>query len=431
MSNFVIKGGSKLFGEVVISGAKNASMPILIASILSDKKTIIQNIPFVDDVTNLLSILTSVGSRVTMLDSGMRESLEIENFEIKCELENQTEMNKIRTSILLLGPLLGRNGYAKLSRPGGCKIGERKIDQHIYAMECLGATVREHDTYIEATTAGKKLRGAEIVFPFVSVGATENAITAAVLAEGKTIIKNAAIEPEIQDLISFLNAIGAKITQLDRTITIDGVSELKPAKYSIMPDRIEAATYAIMAAITNGELVLRNVSLDVFGNILSIMGNLGVDLEEFSDSGTLCVRCRKKQSFVFADNLKLATNPYPEFPTDLQPQVMAMLAVMDGTSEITENIFENRLQHVEYLNKMGANISINGNVATIRGVSDLKGARVLGTDLRASAALVTAALVANGVTIVENIEYIDRGYHNIERNLRNCGVEIERTDAGS
>lgn len=428
MKTLIINGGTKLNGEIAISGAKNSSMKIIIASILSSQPILLHNIPYVSDITTLLQILQSVGTKITLNGNytiNPSKTIELHSPNLTSEITNYALTNKIRTSILLLGPLLARNGYVKIAKPGGCNIGDRKIDLHIMAMKRLGATVIETDNYVEATTNGKKLKGAEIIFPQISVGATENAIMASVIAEGNTTLKNIAIEPEIDDLILFLNKLGGKITKTgERELFIQGVENIGETEHSIVPDRIEAATYAVAAAITNGKIILHHCSIKVFDNIIGIFSNIGIDIKPFVSKdhieGVIITRSAKNLS-----PIEIQTNPYPHFPTDLQPQLMALMAITKGTSIIIENIFEDRMQHVAEFNKLGANIELQGKQAVIRGVEKLYGGTVFGTDLRATAALALCGLVANGTVTIENAFYIDRGYQNFARNLERCGADIK------
>ena len=349
-----ILGGKPLKGEIYIAGAKNASMPIIIASILSSEPCLIHNVPHVSDITNLLRILTSIGTQIT-IDGNHTENpsktILIQSQNLSSEITDYNITKLIRTSVLLLGPLLAKNGYVKLARPGGCNIGDRKINLHIMAMEKLGAVVVETDNYIEAK-APNGLVGTEIEFPFVSVGATENAITASVTAKGVTTLKNVAIEPEIEDLINFLNKLGAKIYKTsERELTIHGVEKLGSTEHSIIQDRIEAATYAIAAAITDGSIILHNCPMSVFEYIHEILESVGVNIQNYNTKGIIVTRSKNGLK-----PIEVETRPYPLFPTDLQPQLMTLLSLTNGQSIITESIFENRLQHVAELRKLGAKI---------------------------------------------------------------------------
>ncbi len=422
-----ITGGKPLIGEISISGAKNASMPIIIASILSKKPCLIHNIPYVSDIVNLLKILRTAGSSITIdgnFNANPSKSISICSEELNSEITDTSITSLIRTSILLLGPMLARNGYVKLARPGGCDIGDRKIDLHIFAMKKLGATVIETEEFIEATTNGKRLKGAEITFPSISVGATENAIMASTIAEGDTILRNIAIEPEIDDLILFLNKLGAKISKTgERELIIQGVPELRTTEHSVIPDRIEAATYAIAAAITNGKIILHNCSIKTFDNIIGVLSSIGVDIKSsLTKEHTELVEASRSPNGLRP--IEVQTNPYPYFPTDLQPQLMTLLCITKGTSIITENIFENRLQHAVELQKLGANIEIQGRKAVIRGVEELHAGTVIASDLRAGAALALAGLFNKETTIIERADYIDRGYQMFLQNIERCGGDI-------
>lgn len=423
-----IRGGNPLVGEVCIGGAKNSSMPVVIASILSKKESIIHNIPHVADLTNLLKILMDVGSSITV-DGNHTENpskaIKIKTEILSSQVVDSNITSQIRTSILLLGPILARNGYVKLTKPGGCDIGERKIDLHLMAMKKLGAVVTETPEFVEATTNGKRLVGTTIVFPIISVGATENAIMASTLAQGTTILQNIAIEPEIDDLINFLNQSGAKITKTgERELTIIGVEELDSANYYIMPDRIEAITYAMLAAITNGEIKMHHCDFTIFGHLINIFKDLGIEIENFiSEDGIKGIVAKRMPAGL--KPIHVETNPYPLFPTDAQPQLMSLLALTSGTSSIVENIFENRLQHAVELKKLGAKVDIHGRKATITGVEKFSGGVVKSSDLRAGAALVMAACACSEDVIIEQAEFIDRGYQTIVKNLTRLGCDIK------
>lgn len=428
MVHLRIKGGNKISGEVLISGAKNSSMPILISSILTKEEVILHNVPYVSDVTNLISLLINLQTRVSLISpSRIGKSVSLTTARLANNVDFSTEASKIRTSVLLMGPSLARNGYFRLFKPGGCNIGERKIDLHVMGMKLLGAEVNETENYIEFTTHGKPLKGNIITFPLVSVGATQNVIMAATLAQGETIIQNAAIEPEIEDLILFLNKMGAKISKIsEREIKIIGVKELFGTEYTIMPDRIEALTYVMIAVATGGnELILKNVSLKYFGDVINTLKTIGVELDDvtlpqYHFGGVLLKPTKELLS------TSVETAPFPGFATDLQPLFMVLMLRANGQSEIVENIFENRFQHIPFLKKMGADIDYIGSKAIIRQTKNLIGSEVEGTDLRACAALAMAGLMAEGETIVRNIESLDRGYYNFVKNIINCGGVLER-----
>jgi UDP-N-acetylglucosamine 1-carboxyvinyltransferase len=423
MKALEIFGGKPLKGEVCISGAKNASMPIIIASILSKKQCTIHNIPHVVDVTNLLKILNGIGTEINISGNHTQnpsKTIILSSEILSSEVVDFSVTSQIRTSVLLLGPILARNGYVKLAKPGGCDIGDRKIDLHLMAMEKLGAKITETNDYIEARA--KKLIGCEIEFPMISVGATENTIMASVLAEGKTVLKNIAIEPEIDDLVNFLNTIGAKITKTGvRELTINGVKELSSGEYSVMPDRIEATTYAMLAALTDGEIVLKHCPFSVFNYIHETMQSVGVDIKPMESDLESVITSRSKFGL---RPIEIETNPYPLFATDFQPQLMTLLSLTAGQSIIIENIFENRLRHAVELQKLGANIVIDGRKAIIKGVKSLHGGTVSSTDLRAGVALLMAALACSEKVVVERAQYIDRGYQMIVKNIERLGGNI-------
>lgn len=428
MSSIKIIGGNKIKGEVLISGAKNSSMPIIIASILTNEQSILSNVPYVSDVTTLISLLTGAGSHITVIgEGGISKSLKIQTKNLNFDGEISLEASKIRASILLVGPALARNGHVKLLKPGGCNIGERKIDIHISGMKALGAEIIENNNYLELTTNGKKLKGAVIEMPSVSVGATENLLMAASLAEGETILKNVAIEPEIMDLIDFLNKMGAKITQEgERIFKIIGVDSLSGVSHEIIPDRIEGLTYGMLACATGGEVVLKNISRKYLGGGFEEIEKCGIAFEDLpSDYKFGSVRCYLKTGKI--NPISIETGAFPGFATDLQPQLSVLMLLAGGTSKITENIFENRFQHITYLEKMGANIAFeDSKTIVIHNSSELNGSVVEGTDLRACAALIMVGLIAKGETILRNAESVDRGYYHFVKNIANCGGKISR-----
>ena len=421
MEKISIKGGKPLYGKVKISGSKNSSLAILASCLLTNKKISIYGVPKLTDTFFFLKIITSFGVNIEGLNNFKNTNKFV--LEAKKITNNKAPYNlvrKMRASILVLGPLLARTGRAIVSLPGGCSIGARPVDIHLKSLEKLGAKIFIREGYIYAE-APKGLKGNKIVFPKVSVGATTNVLMAAVLAKGTTEIYNAAKEPEIKDLGLCLKSMGAKIKGLGTNkILIEGVKELKETSYKVMFDRIEAGTYALAVAITGGEIELLGVekkSLTLFINVLETIG----------------VNCiEKKNSLVFKrqsnslNPIDVTTEPYPGFPTDLQAQLMAVMAVSNGTSVITENIFENRFMHAPELIRMGANIKLKGNLAIVNGVKRLKGAEVMATDLRASVSLVLAGLVAEGTTNINRIYHIDRGYQDIVKKLKFCGANISR-----
>ena len=415
MEKLFISGGKPLKGEVKISGAKNSVLPILAASLLSDEDVIIGNVPHLQDVTTTISLLTEMGAIVS-IDEKMKVSINastVKNFYAPYEM-----VKTMRASILVLGPLLAHFGKAKVSLPGGCAIGSRPVNLHIEGLKAMGANIIVEDGYINAKA--KKLKGAKINFPIATVTGTENIMMAAVLASGKTVIKNAAKEPEIIDLANCLRLMGAKI-EGDGTsiITIEGVKSLKGCSYDVLPDRIETATFLVAAAITKGDLTLTHTRPDTIKVIIEKLKKAGANISIKND--IININVRKQLSAV-----NITTNTYPDFPTDMQAQFIALNSVSKGKSKIIESVFENRFMHVQELVRMGADININGNIATIQGVKSLTGAPVMATDLRASASLILAGLVAKGETIVDRIYHIDRGYECIEEKLTKLGANIKR-----
>jgi UDP-N-acetylglucosamine 1-carboxyvinyltransferase len=422
MKKLIIQGGNKLDGQIDIYGAKNATLPIMISSILTKEEVIFSNIPHVSDISTLTTILLDIGVKVKMLatDIGGYEgrviSFKADN--IKNFIGSYDLVSKMRASILILGPLLARFGYAKVSLPGGCAIGARPVDLHIGALEKMGANIKIKDGYV---IAKGKLKGANIHFKKISVGATQNVMMAATLAEGDTTIKNAATEPEITDLANSLTKMGAKIDGIGTPqLKITGVKKLNSVKHHIMPDRIEAGSYAIMAAITNGSIKMSGVGLDIFNEkLITKLNQAGVEIKNV---GNNIIEATRRGGDIKSVNIK--TNVFPGIATDMQAQFMALMTVADKSSEIEEAIFENRFMHVSELNRMGAKISINGNKATIEPVAELSGARVMATDLRASVSLVIAALVAKGETVIDRIYHLERGYERLEDKLLSCGASI-------
>ena len=417
MEKLVINGGKRLKGVIKISGSKNSTLPILAATILNNNLSELHNVPFVKDVDTMVNLLRSLGSDVKIEKS--KEILRIEN---KTELKTFASYNLLKTmraGVLVLGPLLAKYGRAKVSLPGGCAIGARPVDVHLKGLRRLGAKFKIKNGYILAS-AQNGLVGKKIRLEKISVGATENMIMAACLAKGKTIIENAAQEPEIKDLINFLNSMGCSVSwKGPRKIQILGKKNLKNTKYKIMFDRIEAGTYIIASAITGGSVLIKDINPNVIRNEIKTFKKIGIRIIELKNS----IKILPSRKF---KNIKIKTEPYPGFPTDLQAQTMVLMCLADGVSKITENIFENRFMHVPELNRMGANISINSNSAKIRGVKSLKSAELMATDLRASVSLVLAALLAKGSTKISRIYHLDRGYLNLEKKLSNCGAIIKR-----
>ncbi|MEG1930188.1 MAG: UDP-N-acetylglucosamine 1-carboxyvinyltransferase [Anaerovorax sp.] len=417
MSKFLVKNSGPLRGTVQISGAKNAVLPIMAATILTDDKCELSEVPELRDVEVMCGILESIGIEVVtnfsenIIDT---KGTGVVAEEIPCELAIL-----MRASILVMGPILARKGRAKISLPGGCAIGARPIELHLKGFKAMGAEITIGDDFVEAKTAG--LKGCHIYLDFPSVGATENIIMAATLAEGVTVLENAAQEPEIVDLASFLNKLGAKIKGAGTdTIKIEGVAALHGGKHAIIPDRIEAGTFMVAAAITRGEILIKNVMPDHIRPVIAKLRECGVEVEESDEE----VRVKADLEPLVATNIK--TLPYPGFPTDMQPQFMALLSTTIGASNVIENVFENRFMHIDELNKMGANIAFDDRVATITPKGALMHAEVRATDLRAGAALVLAALHAEGTTCVSDVYHIERGYENFIQKFAKLGAVIEK-----
>ena len=415
MKKLIIQGGKKLYGSINISGSKNASLPILAASLLFDEVVTLKNIPDVKDISTMCVLLESIGKKIEFSKS--RNEVKIFPNKIKKLLASYSLVKTMRAGVLVLGPLLSKYGHAKVSLPGGCAIGSRPVDLHTEFLKKMGAKIKIENGYIIAN-ATKKLSSAIVKFPTISVGATENLIMASVLARGKTIIKNIAVEPEIIDLINFLNLSGAKISfSSKRSLIINGVEKLNNITYSIIPDRIEAGTYAIASLITNGKITLKNIDIDVMKNIFAALKKAGAKLE-YNKKNSVTISRNKIKS------LSIKTSPYPGFPTDMQAQLMSLLCLAKSRSIINESIFENRFLHVSELKRMGANIKIKNKNAFIFGVANLKGAEVMATDLRASVSLVLAGLAAKGKTVVNRIYHLERGYENLIGKLKACGAQV-------
>jgi len=416
MEKLQIRGNGPLNGEIRVSGAKNAALPILCASLLTADTLKLSNVPMLRDVSTTQKLLQGMGARV-MTDNV--HEVEITAAGINNLVAPYDLVKTMRASILVLGPTLARFGEATVSLPGGCAIGSRPIEQHIKGLVAMGAEVSIEHGYVKAQA--KRLRGAKVVMDMVTVTGTENLLMAAVLAEGTTVLENAAREPEVTDLALCLNAMGAKISGIgsDRLV-IEGVERLHGAEHAIMPDRIEAGTFLVAAAATRGHVVLRNAAPKSMEAVLDKLVETGAVVEAGDDWISLDMKRRPKA-------VNVRTLPYPAFPTDMQAQFMTLNAIADGTAMVTETIFENRFMHVPELNRMGASIETEGNTAVIKGVERLSGATVMATDLRASASLVIAGLVADGDTIVDRIYHLDRGYEHIEKKLGAVGAHIERT----
>ncbi|OGT66380.1 MAG: UDP-N-acetylglucosamine 1-carboxyvinyltransferase [Gammaproteobacteria bacterium RIFCSPHIGHO2_12_FULL_45_9] len=417
MDKLVITGGTPLTGSVRISGAKNAVLPILSSTLLTDKKIILTNVPHLRDVTTIMALLGRMGVHVTM---GEKMRVEVDashanHFQAPYEL-----VKTMRASILVLGPLLSRFGRAAVSLPGGCAIGSRPVNLHIDALEKMGATINVSDGYIHASVKNK-LHGADIRFDKVTVTGTENILMAAVFAEGTTVLRNAAQEPEVTDLANFLNKIGAKIKGAGTdTITIDGVTSLTGGEHRVLPDRIETGTYLVAAAMTGGCITVKDAAPETLKVVLEKLKEAGAIITSGDDWITLDMQGKRPKAVNFE------TAPYPDMPTDMQAQFLALNAIADGPSSIVETIFENRFMHVPELQRMGADIRLDGNTAFCVGKAALKGAPVMATDLRASAGLVLAALVAHDQTTVDRVYHIDRGYERIEEKLSQLGAMIRR-----
>ena len=417
MQKLTIVGGKKLNGSINISGSNNATLPILAASILSKNKIIIQNIPLVKDVETMIDLLSLLGSKVKLTKK--KKKIEILNNKKLSTFAPYKLVKTMRAGVLVLGPLLARYNKAKVSLPGGCAIGPRPVDLHLGALKKMGVNFKIKNGYINAISKNG-LIGNKITFPKISVGATENAMMAACLAKGKTILNNCACEPEIKDLGRFLIKMGCKIKWLNkRKIEINGVKNLKTLTYRVMFDRIEAGTYMIASAVTDGRIKIKNINPKIIKNEILALKKMGVIITVKSKEVIVRnSRCIKK--------INLKTSPYPGFPTDLQAQIMVLMCGANGISKITENIFENRFMHIPELNRMGAKIKIKGNQAIIQGKKKLNAAELMATDLRASVSLVLAALSSKSKTTINRVYHLDRGYENIEKKLSNCGAQIKR-----
>ncbi len=414
MDKLAIQGGAPLSGEVAVSGAKNAALPILCAGLLTAEPLIVSHVPDLRDVATNIKLLQVMGARVqrdgdkVIVDAGKVSEL-VAPYDL---------VKTMRASVLTLGPLTARFGEARVSLPGGCAIGSRPVDLHIKGLQAMGAEIAIEHGYMHAKA--KRLKGARIFFDTVTVTGTENLMMAAALAEGKTVLENAAREPEVVDLANCLSAMGAKIEgHGSDIITVHGVKELHGANYRVMPDRIEAGTFLAAAAATGGNITVTDVRAEILDAVLDKLREAGANVKVHSDAITLSVRGRPKA-------VNVRTAPYPGFATDMQAQFMALNAIAAGTGVITETIFENRFMHVQELRRLGAQIDIQGNTAVVRGVDKLEGATVMATDLRASACLVIAGLAAQGETIIDRIYHLDRGYERIEQKLSKLGAQIRR-----
>ncbi len=425
MDRMRIRGGRPLTGEITISGAKNAALPLLAASLLTDETLTLANLPRLADITTMGNLLEHHGIEIVVTDQGGEDGTGGRVAELTARRVSSVRapydlVRKMRASVLVLGPLLAREGRAEVSLPGGCAIGTRPVDMHLKGFELLGAEVELKDGYILAR-APKGLRGTEIVFPKVSVGATENLLMAAALARGESRLVNAAREPEVIDLAKCLIAMGARIEGLGSdTLLVNGVEALHGADYSVVADRIETGTYAMAAAITGGELELVGAQTEHLPSVIEVLNAAGVSLTK-TGRGVSVMRADGRLIGVDA-----MTEPYPGFPTDLQAQMMALMTVAEGAAMVTETIFENRFMHVPELARMGANVNVHGASALVRGQKKLTGAPVMATDLRASVCLVLAGLAAEGETLINRVYHLDRGYERLVRKLAACGADIER-----
>jgi UDP-N-acetylglucosamine 1-carboxyvinyltransferase len=416
MDKLIITGGAKLEGEIRISGAKNAALPIIVSTLLADEPVTICNIPHLHDITTTMELLGRMGVSITMNE---KMSVEVDASTIREYVAPYELVKTMRASILVLGPLLARFGEAEVSLPGGCAIGSRPVNLHIHGLELMGADITVENGYIRARA--ERLKGAKIVMDIITVTGTENLMMAAALADGTTIIENAAREPEVVDLANCLNAMGAKVSGAGTdTITIEGVERMHGTTYSVLPDRIETGTYLVAAAVTGGKVKLKDTDPTLLDAVLSKLEDAGAEIETGEDWISLDMKGQRPRA------VDVRTAPYPAFPTDMQAQFSVLNAVAEGSGTITETVFENRFMHIQELQRMGADINLNGNTAICNGVKQLTSAPVMATDLRASASLVLAGLVAEGNTLVDRIYHIDRGYECIEEKLHQLGAHIRR-----
>ena len=421
MDKLIIEGGVPLHGEVVVSGAKNAALPILCAGLLAETPFTLTGVPELRDVASTLKLLDTMGVKVSKNgDQVILDASDVASFEATYDM-----VKTMRASILVLGPLLARFGTARVSLPGGCAIGSRPVDLHIKGLQAMGAAMHITHGYIQASTLhlpNRRLQGAKYYMDLVTVTGTENLMMAAALAQGTTVLENAAKEPEVVDLAECLNKMGAKIKGAGTdAITIEGVERLNGAQHHIVCDRIEAGTYMVAAAMTGGEVTLKNARADLLEAVIEKLREAGANISHDSNSITV-----KSDGKLKAVNVRTA--PHPAFPTDMQAQFMAMNTIAEGVSTVIETIFENRFMHVQELQRMGANIDVQGNTALVKGVSALEGASVMATDLRASAGLVLAGLVADGETVIDRIYHLDRGYEKLEEKLNQLGAKVRRSN---
>ena len=421
MQKIVVTGGNPLNGEVTISGAKNAVLPILCATLLADEPVEITNVPHLHDVVTTMKLLGELGATISIDEGTLSKGsgITVDPRTVNQHVAPYELVKTMRASILVLGPLLAKFGAAEVSLPGGCAIGSRPVDQHIKGLQALGAEIIVENGFIKAVA--KRLRGARYVFDMVSVTGTENVMMAATLAEGTTVLENAAMEPEVTDLADCLIALGAKIEGAGTSrITIHGVERLSGGRHAVLPDRIETGTFLVAAAMTGGRVTARRARADTLDAVLDKLIEAGATIETTADTITLDMHGKRPRA------VSLTTAPYPAFPTDMQAQFMALNCIADGVGVINETIFENRFMHVNELLRLGADIQVEGHTAIVRGNEKLGGAPVMATDLRASASLILAGLVANGATIIDRIYHLDRGYENIEEKLSALGAKIRR-----
>ena len=416
MQKIVVEGGVALNGEVRISGAKNAVLPILFATLLADGPVVVSNVPHLHDVVTSVKLLAEIGAGISIDE---RYGITVDPTTVHSQIAPYELVRTMRASVLVLGPLLAKYGHAEVSLPGGCAIGSRPVDLHIKGLQALGADITVENGFIKARA--KRLKGARHVFEMISVGATENVMMAATLAEGTTVLENAAMEPEIVDLAECLRAMGAQIEgEATGRITIHGVERLHGGSHSVVPDRIETGTFLVAAAMTGGRITAHHARPDTMDAVLDKLVEAGATVTCADDRITLDMHGRRPRAVDFT------TAPHPAFPTDMQAQFMAMNCIADGVGVVTETIFENRFMHVNELVRLGADIRVDGHMAVVRGVASLSGAPVMATDLRASASLILAGLVAQGETVIDRIYHLDRGYENIEEKLSGLGAKIRR-----
>lgn len=418
MDSIIVTGNGPLKGQIPIAGAKNACLTLMPATLLSEEPLTLTNAPRLSDIATMTQLLQSLGAEVTSMQDG--QVLAMSSHDLDNHVADYDIVRKMRASILVLGPMLARDGHAVVSLPGGCAIGARPVDLHLKAFEAMGAELELKEGYVHAKAPGG-LKGGEVVFPFVSVGATENALMAATLAKGTTVLKNAAREPEIVDLAQCLRKMGAQIEgEGTETITVQGVDRLHGATHPVVTDRIELGTYMLAPAICGGEVECLGGRIDLVGAFCEKLDAAGISVEETANG--LKVGCKNGR----VRAVDVTTEPFPGFPTDLQAQMMALMCTADGTSVLEEKIFENRFMHAPELIRMGADIDVHGGTATVKGVERLKGAPVMATDLRASVSLILAGLAAEGETVVNRVYHLDRGYERVEEKLGNVGARIER-----